>query len=85
MHTGFGSSPPSIELQFQHHANKPPFDDREKRLELLRRFNEVDGVDLPDDAIDGRPKIPLALLARGSALEQLFLALDWYLDQVRRV
>ncbi|MCH8148252.1 MAG: hypothetical protein IH987_09715 [Planctomycetes bacterium] len=84
MHTGFGSSPPSIELQFQHHANKPPFNDHEKRIELLRRFNEIHGVSLPDDAIDGRPKIRLAQFTDDDVLEQFFAAMQWFVDEVRR-
>jgi hypothetical protein len=44
-----------IEVQFQHLKARPPFDDEQTRLELLRRMNEIAGVSLGPDVITRRP------------------------------
>ena len=72
-----------IEIQFQW-LTRPPFDDLALRRELLRRLNEIPGVDLAPDAISRRPSIPLALFADDSdALEAFLSALDWFCETVR--
>jgi hypothetical protein len=40
-----------IEIQFQWLMNKPPFNDEMKRKELLRRLNQIPGVEIPEKAI----------------------------------
>ena len=67
-----------IEVQFQHLKARPPFDDEQTRLELLRRLNEIPGVSFDRDLITKRPSIQLSLLARDpSAVEQLEHVLEW--------
>lgn len=83
VHTGWDYGPPGIETQFQHQASRPPFDDSTKRRELLDRFNEIEGVDLPPDSIDRRPSIPLALFEKQEALSKLLSVFSWYVEQVR--
>jgi hypothetical protein len=73
-----------VETQFQYQANKPPFDDPDERRELLRRFNEVPGVSLPDDAIDRRPSIPLSTFGSDEALTQFFSVIEWFVDKARK-
>ena len=82
VHTGWKSTPPGIETQFQYLASKKPFEDPEKRRELLRKFNTIPGVNFSADAIDRRPSIPLAVFTSAAALRQLFDIFDWYQDQV---
>jgi hypothetical protein len=73
-----------IELQFQHLKGRPPFDDEQTRLELLRRVNEIAGVAFATDVITRRPSIPLSLLAGDpAALEQLKRILEWIEDTAR--
>lgn len=67
-----------VELQFQHLKARPPFDDENARLELLRRVNEIPGVSFPSEVITRRPSIPLTLLAGNPAsLDQLKRVLEW--------
>ena len=40
-----------IEVQFQNMLRNPPFDDETKRLELLRRLNDIPHVTIPTNAI----------------------------------
>jgi hypothetical protein len=71
-----------VEIQFQHMKARP-FDDETKRLELLRRLNEIEGVHIPADRLTKRPSIPLATLHSAAALRQFFQAFDWYVQEVK--
>jgi hypothetical protein len=74
-----------IELQFQHLKPRPPFDDEQMRLELLRRVNEIPGVSLGPDVITKRQSIQLSLFVGNlAALEQLKLVLEWVEDEMSR-
>jgi len=73
----------SVELQFQYMKSKsPPFDTDAGRLELLRRCNEITGVDIPEDAINRRPSISLSVLEENTALEQFLDTLDWAVQEI---
>lgn len=75
----------SIELQFQYMKSKsPPFDTDAGRLELLRRCNEITGVNIPKDGINRRPSIPLSVLEENIALEQFLDMLDWAVQEILR-
>ena len=75
----------SIEVQFQWMRKRPPFDSQEKRLELLRRLNEVLGMAIPEDGIERRPSVPLRVLTAGGRVEGFLGVLDWVVGEVRRV
>jgi hypothetical protein len=71
-----------VEIQFQH-MRRRPFDDEAKRLELLRRLNEIEGVDISVNKLTKRPSIPLSALRSTAALKQYLQAFDWYVQEVR--
>jgi len=72
-----------VEIQFMW-LTRPPFDQPDRRLEFLRRLNEIPGVSFPDEAITRRPRIQLSLLASDpAALEALKSALDWFCETAR--
>ncbi len=75
---------PVAEISFQWCANKPPFANRDLRLEMLRKLNNIPGVSLPEYSIDRRPSIPLATLAEEDRLEQFLRVMDWYVEQVKQ-
>ena len=60
-----------------------PFDDERKRLELLRRLNEIPGVDIPEGKITKRPSIPFSTLVGEDALRRFLETFDWYVREVR--
>jgi len=64
------------------YIQNPPFDSEERRRELLRRVNLIEGVSLPD-ADSGR-KISIALLSNDAELAKLLSAMDWFVDELRR-
>lgn len=74
------------EMKFGYLVARPPFDDEGLRREFLRRLNEIAGVSIPEDEIEGFPNIRLAELAASTeALDSFKGALDWFCDTVRGV
>jgi hypothetical protein len=73
----------TLEIYFQYHAYKPPFDSEERRRELLDRLNAIPGVSLPADVLTKRPGIPLSTFAREAALSQLLDVYAWVIGEIR--
>ncbi|MCB9106973.1 MAG: hypothetical protein H6633_22410 [Anaerolineales bacterium] len=74
-----------FEVYFQWYQSKPPFDAEEKRRELLTKFNAVEGINFPPDAITRRPSFPLKLFENEQQSEQILAVFDWFIAEVRRV
>ena len=60
---------------------RAPFEPLAKRLELLRRINEIPGVVVPEEKVNVWPSIALALLVPGEALAQFTAVYDWVLAE----
>jgi len=73
----------TIEIQFQWMQNKPPFNDKIKRQELLARLNNIPGIQLPPEAITKRPSIPLSTLIDEKKYNQFIIILDWIIQEIR--
>jgi hypothetical protein len=71
-----------VETYFTWYARKPPFDAEEKRIELLQRLNQIQGVNIPEDAINRRPSIKLTTLANDEVLEQFLSIYDWVVEEI---
>jgi hypothetical protein len=72
----------NIETYFYYLKGKPPFDSEDLRKELLAKLNEVPGINLPSDAIDRGPSIPLSAL-NGDALTKFLQVFDWAIERIR--
>ncbi|MFB6894064.1 DUF262 domain-containing protein [Kitasatospora sp. NPDC056327] len=66
----------TVEVVFQYLRTRPPFDDTEARRELLRRLNQIDGIQLAEAKLELRPSFPIEVLARQS--EEIQGALEWF-------
>ena len=62
---------------------KGPFGKEEKREELLQRLNQISGVDIPADRINGQPSFPLSILKDEATLKQFLEVLDWFVQGVK--
>lgn len=71
----------TAEVVFQHLAAREPFTDRALRSELLRRLNELDGIDIPEGKLELRPNVRLSLLGNGPNPESLSKTLAWFKDR----
>lgn len=59
-----------------------PFNDDDKRLELLRRLNKISGVGLAEDGINRRPSIPLAALVKPQSYQMFVNTIEWAIQRV---
>lgn len=75
----------SVEVCFQHFANKPPFDAVEKREELRTRLNEIEEVAITPDRIDGKPQFPIKVLCNPERLKKFIECMDWVVAEIRKV
>jgi hypothetical protein len=73
----------TVEIYFQWYQYKAPFDDETKRLELLHRLNEIEGVDIPPDRITKRPNIKLSVFAEEDSMERLLTIYDWVVEEIK--
>ena len=60
---------PAVEVSLQYLMNFPPYDDRQKRLNVLTSLNQFVTPPFADDRADRRPNIPLTALAEEPALQ----------------
>ena len=74
----------NLGLYFFRIKDRQPFSDEAMRRELLARLNRIEGIDLPGDAFNRRPTIPISALQNPQRLEQFLAVWDWYLDEVRK-
>lgn len=72
-----------LEVQFQFIKRRPPFDVPERREQLRQRLDAIPNVDLPPDAVERRPRIPLAALVQDDTLNQVLAVFDWAFEQSR--
>lgn len=64
---------------------KAPFDDPERRRELVARFAVIPGFEFPIGAETTRPNVAQALLLDDAALEQFLSVLDWWAGETEAI
>lgn len=74
----------SVEIYFQWHAYKKPFDQEDLRLKMANMLNKIDGVSLQESDIYKRPGIKFNTLAQDDNLKKFLSVFDWYKDQVMK-
>jgi len=84
VYTGGAKGQASLEIYFYWYTSKPPFDNPDKRREMLRMLNDIPGIKLPESAIDKRPNIPLTTLAEEAVRARFLKVMEWYLEQVNK-
>ena len=70
-----------VTVPFDKMKRLPPFDDANKRRELLDRLNQVPGISIPEKAVDKWAKIPLRLLKGDPS--KLLEVFDWAVKQIK--
>jgi len=71
-----------LEVYFYWYQYKQPFDSEEKRRELLRRLNAIEGVSIPEDAINRRPSIALDVLEENNRLDRVLEVFEWVITEI---
>lgn len=79
------SSRGCIRMYIQFLKAYPPFNQDTKRLELIERLNAISGVAIPRDTINGKPAIPLDLIARPGSFNRFIEVINWVRAEVEAV
>jgi hypothetical protein len=74
----------AVEVQFQH-MRRPPFAAPERRRDLADRLTMIEGVSIPDAALDKRPSFGLQHLVGSGSLDTFLEAFDWVLSEIKSV
>ena len=72
-----------IRVLFQYLRRKEPFTLESKRVELLKRLNQIPGIAIPADSIDGMPLIPLHVLSNEQGWSQFAKVMDWVVEEIK--
>jgi hypothetical protein len=74
-----------VEIQFQTIKNQKPFDVIDKRMELREKLNDISqSVQIPENRIDKRPSIDLAVLKDSKVLEKYLAVFDWFIGEIKK-
>lgn len=72
----------TVSIALHRLKGRPPFDDEEKRRELVQRLNAIDGIDIPADKIEGEPSVDLNNLKDDNALQHFFEVMTWVMGEI---
>ena len=73
-----------VQFEFGNMKKTPAFSDDAKRLELLRRLNELDEVSMDPSRIDLWPTIPITVLASDRNMDKFRQAFGWVISEIRQ-
>jgi hypothetical protein len=73
-----------VNIYFQYYRRRPPFDQEQKRLELLDLLNSILPKKLPIEVINKQTGVSMADIARGEMGYEFLRAFDWFIDEVKK-
>ncbi len=71
----------NLQILFSWMKGNKPFDDEQKRLELLRRVNDSTGASFQTEAINRQPTLKLSIFKNEAVLNQFLESLDWVINE----
>lgn len=72
----------TVTVQFGYLLANSPFDTEDKRLDVVRRLNEIQGIDLDPASITGYPGVLFATLQDAAVLGQFLAVFDWAIQEI---
>jgi hypothetical protein len=72
-----------LQIWFQFLSNKPPFSDEAMRKELLSRLNKIEGVDISEDKISGKPSFDLLVLKSKVEMDLFKGCFEWAIGEIK--
>jgi hypothetical protein len=72
-----------IEMQFQHMMRVPPFDDENRRRELIEKLNRINGVTIPTEKNEVRPSFDMLALKAENERVEFTKIIEEAIEQVR--
>jgi len=82
-HVGRMGTEGRFAFRFDWLIRKPPFSDEAVRLELLRRINEIPGVQFDDAALTTRARVPYETVVNPAAMAKLKAAIGWLIEKIK--
>lgn len=73
----------ALELQTKYMRSVPGFEEDERRMEFIRRINEIPGVTVPTDAIARRPSFQMSVLSSDESVSRFLAVMEWAIAEVR--
>lgn len=71
-----------IEIYFQYLKQKPPFNNKDKRLDLLNKLNSIQGINLPSTKLEMRPSFDIRILFRKENVDEFLEILKWIISEI---
>ena len=72
-----------FEVYFQYLKRHKPFDESEKRLELLHKLNRISGISIPESKLDYRPNLSFDFFQTEADLNELLKVHEWVVAELR--
>ncbi len=72
----------NVDLHFQY--LKPPFETKQRRLDLLHRLNVASGLNIPEDYVSRIRTVRLSWLTGEGSLDGFVKVLQWYVNEVKK-
>ncbi len=72
-----------VEICFGYYAQKAPFDDLSKRMELLNKLNEI-GLNLPESKINKHPGFNIMFLSDNEKLYTFIDVFKWFINEINK-
>jgi very-short-patch-repair endonuclease len=72
----------AVDLYFQY--LKAPFDEKARRLELIRRLNSIPSVSIPEEYVGKTRTLLLSALSSEEELDGFIRTMQWYENEVKR-
>lgn len=79
----FASTEGYVEFGFSHYSKSSPFSDLDMRKTLMRRLNDIRGINIQPDKLDKYPRAYLANIS-ASGIDQMLSVYDWFLSEIDR-
>lgn len=73
-----------LEIVFQYLMRSAPFSEETKRVELLTRLNQIDGIDFAAEVITRRPSIAIRSLSESTRLKDFLAVMDWVVNELKQ-
>jgi len=71
-----------VEIQFHFYSRWKPFDNDDKRIELLNKLNLISGIELPPESISRRPSVSLSIFQNDEKLKRFLDIFEWYISEI---
>jgi len=73
----------NVRIDFRWMRTYPPFIEPAKRMELLKKINEIEGITIPESSINGYPTFPIRVLHREQEFIKFTKIVLWVMQEYK--